>query len=101
MDELLVTSDVNKYNSVEYFNTLFFNIRSLTKNLDKFVHDFSANNFHYDILCFAVTRLTADITPLFHLKDYNLFSNPQNSIDSAGGVAIYVSKFHLLLALGI
>ena len=92
VDEFLVTSDGNKYYSVEYFNTLFLNIRSLAKNLDEFVHDFSVNNLHYDILCFAETKLTADITPLFHLKDYNLFSNPRNS--SGGGVAIYVSKFH-------
>ena len=73
VDELLVTTDGNKYNSVEYFNALFLNIRSLAKNLDEFVHDFSVNNLHYDILCFAETRLTADITLLFHLKYYNLF----------------------------
>ena len=92
VDEFLVTTDGNKYNSVEYFNTLFLNIRSLAKNLNEFFHDSSVDNLHYDILWFAETRLSADITPLFHLRDYNLFSNPRNS--SWGGVAIYVSKFH-------
>ena len=75
------------------FVTIFCNIRSVSKNLNEFLNDFLIEEKNYcDILCFAETRLTKEIAPLFRVPGYSLFSNPRDT--HGGGVAIYVKNVH-------
>ena len=63
VETFLQLNDLNENN--KKLITIFLNIRSVSKNLDEFVHDFFVGEKQYDVLCFAETRLTEAISPLF------------------------------------
>ena len=69
---------------------MFLNIRSISKIIDKFYHEFFDDESQYDFLCFAKTRLYPAIIGLHNIPNFNLFSNERNS--QGGGVCIYANK---------
>ena len=86
--KFLQLSDLNENN--KKLITIFLNIRSVSKNLDEFVHDFFVSEKQYDVLCFAETRLTEAISPLFQLDGYIMYSCPRNC--HGGGVVLYINR---------
>ena len=71
-----------------HFTSLFLNIRSLPKHIEKFRHDFIAGN-EIDVLCFAEMQTHE----LFNIQNYNMFINNRNR--RGGGVACYVHETFL------
>ena len=92
VEDFLQLPELNSNEPTNKFISLFLYIRSISKNLSEFIHDFVLNEKRYDVLCFAETRLTESITPLFQLEGFSMYSNPRNS--HGGGVVIYVSRAH-------
>ena len=84
--------NLRKRKSRETLTTIFYNVRSSSKNLNEFSNDFLIDDSEYDLLCFAETRLTKDSSPLFKLSAYEMYSNPRYA--QSGGVAIYVNRSH-------
>ena len=94
VEDFLHISELNSNKPTNKFISLFLNIRSISKNLNKFVYNFVLNEKRHDVLCFAETRLTESITPLFQMEGFSMYSNPHNS--HGGGVVIYASRSHCL-----
>ena len=58
--------DLMKLNSLSgvAFTSLFLNMRSIPKNFDEFLIDFTPDSTPYDVICCCETRLTQSIEPL-------------------------------------
>ena len=74
------------------FLSLFLNIRSIPRNFEEFMIDFTPEIISYDIICFCETRLVSSLETLYHIPGYTLFSNPRST--RGGGVAIYSKNDH-------
>ena len=85
-----IVSDLNENN--KKLITIFLNIRSVSKILDEFVHDFFVGEKQYDVLCFAEARLTEAISPFFQLDGYIMYSYPRNC--HGEGVVLYINRFY-------
>ena len=85
-DDFLV---LNKNSSSRSIISMFLIIRSISKNIDEFYHEFFDDESQYDFLCFAETRLYPAITGLHNIPNFNLFSNERNS--HSGGVCYYAN----------
>ena len=75
------------------FKVVFHNINSLPKKLDIFSEecvDLIGENT--DILGFCETKFSDEVTQLYKLPNYSLYTN--NVSRDMGGVAIYVLKHH-------
>ena len=66
------------------------NIRSISTNFQYFKDTVLSGSVTYDVLGFTETRLDADISPLYTLPTYEMYTNDRNRY--GGGVAVYVSK---------
>ena len=81
------------FNNLEQiFSVLCFNIRSFTSNFQNFI-DQCLHEEHLDVMAFQETRLNSNITTLFQLPGYNLYTQCRNT--EGGGVALYVSNSYL------
>ena len=69
---------------------LTFNIRSISSNFQYFVDTLLSYHMHIDVLGLTETRLDADISPLYKLPDYDMFTTNRNRY--GGGVVIYISS---------
>lgn len=69
------------------------NIRSISTNFQHFVDTILTDHIKFDVLGFTETRLNVDISSLYNLPNYQLYTSNRNTY--GGGVAIYVSgKYH-------
>ena len=71
-------------------NLLTLNIRSMSTNFQYFVDTVLSCQVFMDVLGLTETRLDDNISPLYKLQDYNMFSTYRNRY--GGGVAIYISS---------
>jgi exonuclease III len=85
-------SDVKKIDSKcdGEFLLLSLNICSISKHLEEFTMDFGMIGF--DIVAFCETRLSNEISQLFSLPNYDMFSNHRNT--RGGGVALYAKDIY-------
>ena len=92
--EYIEIDEVNQLiNNANMFSSLFYNIRSISSNLDEFISDLSTgNNFFLDIIGLTETRLNKDTELLYvnYVNNYRLFSMPRNS--HGGGVSFFVRQ---------
>lgn len=72
------------------FNVFLLNIRSMSTNFQYFKETVLTENITYDVLGFTETRLDPDISALYTLPAYTMFSNDRNTY--GGGVALYISN---------
>ena len=72
----------------------FNNFRSsVPKNIKQLFIDFKKfweDNFKFDFLAFAETRLNPNIEQLYRMPQYNLIRNSRNT--SGGDVCLYIKK---------
>jgi hypothetical protein len=90
LDEYIRTAELAQ--TEKNFMSVHLNIRSIPKNLEEFVHDFSLGSRPYDVVAFTETRLSEELNDIYYIDNYNIFSNPRNT--HGGGVAIYVRDKH-------
>ena len=62
------------------------NIRSIPKNLNNYLNDFSHINF--DVMGFSETRLCSDLETLHQVPGFDFVSSNRNTL--GGGVALYI-----------
>lgn len=72
------------------FNLFSLNIRSMSTNFQYFKDTVLCNNITFDVLGFTETRLDGDISTLYTLPAYEMFTKNRNRY--GGGVAVYVSS---------
>ena len=86
--------DYNKIINVESFHgcmrVVYLNIRSLPKNLEEFISDFSVENSKLSVISFSETRLIPELANLYTINKFDMFSNPRNT--RGGGVVIYARE---------
>ena len=92
--EYIEIDEVNQLiNDANMFSSLFYNIRSISSNLDEFISDLSTGNkIFLDIIGLTETRLNKDTELLYvnYVNNYRFFSMPRNS--HGGGVSFFVRQ---------
>ena len=80
-----IVSNINN----EDLSLCSFNINSVVKNLDEFIHTYMYE-LKFSIISLVETKLTPDICHLFNIDGYQMYTNcfKRNS----GGVSMYVSQ---------
>ena len=82
-------SSINTNNAIT--TLLSMNIRSVPTNIQSFIDLILANtSVNLNIIGFTETRLHNDITQLYQLPGYNMFTKCRNR--NGGGVAMYISS---------
>ena len=77
----VVNDDIN-------FSLCSFNIGSIPKNLNEFMMNCIDDKLKFDVIGLTETRLTDEISHLFKIEGYNLFTN--NFQRNSGGIAMFI-----------
>ena len=72
------------------FTLMVHNIRSIGKNLEEFLLDFSISRCNVDALAFCETRLSIDTENLYEIPNYTRYSKHRNTMGA--GVSFDVSN---------
>ena len=76
------------------FNIIFFNIRSLPKNLVLLDAEISFSSFH--VLGFTETRLSECVENLYKLPTYDMFASSRNNRGVGSSYIVESTSKHLL-----
>ena len=79
-------------NDDKSFSILHLNIRSLKKNIDKFVNFLAILSFNFKVICISETWCSSEHnnSDLYKLNNYNSIQQTRRSVETGGGLAIFV-----------
>ena len=83
------TEQFQKTHNIDGFSLLHLNIRSLSKNFDKFKCLLDSINYRFSIIAISETWLTSSPHSYYYLPGYKLIVNNRQG-RTGGGVALYI-----------